>query len=154
MTTPIQELESFLKEEGWPLQGIVPSPFSDEVGIMTSFQGENGLFSCFAIAFASDHRIAFYAKCPYITPAEKMQEMAEFLHRVNYDLVIGNFELNYDTGEVRFKASLDFEGATLNKELMAGTIYPSVLTMNLYLPLIEQVNSSELSPSHILGEAR
>ncbi len=35
---------------------------------------------------------------------DKMQDMAEFLHRANYGLNMGNFEFDFRDGEIRYKA--------------------------------------------------
>jgi hypothetical protein len=60
--------------------------------------------------------------------------VAEFITRANYGLRIGNFELDFRDGEVRYKSSLDFEGETLTPGLVKFAIYPAVQTMDRYLP--------------------
>ena len=41
-------------------------------------------------------------------------------------------------GEVRYKSSIDFEGAELTPSLIRNTIYPAVQTMDRYLPGISE----------------
>ena len=60
--------------------------------------------------------------------------VAEYITRANYGLRIGNFELDFDDGEVRYKSSLDFESVELTPGLIRNTIYPAVQTMDRYLP--------------------
>ena len=38
---------------------------------------------------------------------DSIAEMAEFLHRANYGMIFGCFELDYDDGEIRFRISLN-----------------------------------------------
>ncbi len=65
--------------------------------------------------------------------------MAEFLTRANYGLIIGNFELDFGDGEIRYKTSLDVEGDRLSQASIKQLVYTSVLTMDQYLPGIEAV---------------
>ena len=48
-------------------------------------------------------------------PEEMRVPMAEFLTRANYGLRIGNFEMDFEDGEVRYKSSVDFEGIELRR---------------------------------------
>ena len=39
------------------------------------------------------------------TDTSRIREVGEFLHRANYGFIPGNFELDYDTGQVRYRTS-------------------------------------------------
>jgi hypothetical protein len=75
--------------------------------------------------------------------------MAEFQARVNYGLVIGNFEMDWEDGEIRFKTSLDFMGEPFSENLLNQLFNDNLRTMNLYLPGLEKVLDG-LSPQDIL----
>lgn len=47
---------------------------------------------------------------PYHVPVERRTEAALFLTRANLGLSLGNWELDLDDGEVRFKTCLDLNG--------------------------------------------
>ena len=57
----------------------------------------------------------FYAVAPIKTPDEVRPAVSEYVTRANYGLRIGNFELDYGDGEVRYKSSLNFEGQDLSR---------------------------------------
>ena len=76
--------------------------------------------------------------------------MAEFLTRVNYGILIGNFEMDYKNGEVRFRTSLDFEDQVLNYALISNHVYPNVWMMDRYLPGLFAVVDSEKDPEEII----
>ena len=67
-------------------------------------------------------------------PGERMAAVAEFITRANYGLIIGNFELDFSDGEIRYKTSLDVEGDRLSQALIKQLVYTNVLTMDQYLP--------------------
>ena len=59
--------------------------------------------------------------------------MAEFITRANYGMIVGNFELDFSDGEVRYKTSVDVEGSEVTHALVKGLVYANVLTMDRYL---------------------
>ena len=57
-----------------------------------------------------------------VVPAEQRDEVARHINRVNWDLMIGNFEMNHDDGQVRFRSSVDFSGGELKETTLRRTI--------------------------------
>jgi hypothetical protein len=51
-------------------------------------------------------------------PEAKRQAMAEFLTRAKYGLCMGNFEMDFGDGEVRYKASLDIADGELTAKMI------------------------------------
>ena len=54
-----------------------------------------------------------YAIYPTYMPrkdAEQMSRIAEFICRANFNMILGNFELDFNDGELSFKVSVDCEG--------------------------------------------
>ena len=78
--------------------------------------------------------------------------MAEFIARANYGLRIGNFEMDFSDGELRYKSSLDFEQENLSFILIAKAIYPAVQTMDYYLPGIMSVIYGKKSALEAIAE--
>ena len=74
--------------------------------------------------------------------------MSEFLHRANYGLVLGNFELDLGDGEVRFKVGIDVEGVRLDlprsnpvgPALIKQGFYAVVSLFDKYLPGLRAVS--------------
>ena len=57
-----------------------------------------------------------------------MKEMAEFICRANYGLRSGNFELDMNDGEIRYKVFVDCNGITPSEEIVKRSIIiPSVM---------------------------
>ena len=52
-------------------------------------------------------RILSYCYIGVKAEEETMANVAEFLHRANYGLTFGNFELDYNDGEIRYKMALN-----------------------------------------------
>jgi hypothetical protein len=126
-----QSIAAFFDAEGWPY-----APADDDSGLRLAFQGDSGQWLCYARAFEGRGQCAFYSLCPVRAPAELIGAAAELLARANYGLVLGNFELDYDDGEIRYKTSLDLGGGEPAEPAIRAMVFANVATMDRYLPAI------------------
>lgn len=147
MDTLLKIVLDFLEQDNWPVQ-----PMADLGILQTQFQGDNGHWICQARANAEISQVVFYALCPVNAPPAKIAALAEYITRANYDLVIGNFELNFETGQVRFKTSLDVEGTQLTPELVKNLVYANVFLMDKYLPGILKVIYTDTPPALLISQ--
>ena len=58
--------------------------------------------------------------------------VAEFLHRANYGLLDGNFEMDYNDGEIRYKSFVNFRSIDLTSEIVEESIIVGAAMMNRY----------------------
>jgi len=63
---------------------------------------------------------------------EHIKDVAEYLHRANYGLDKGNFELDYEDGEIRYKMLVDFHGIELSKRVIEESILIPILMFEKY----------------------
>ncbi|MBC7340390.1 MAG: YbjN domain-containing protein [Firmicutes bacterium] len=94
----------------------------------------------------------FYSVCPVNVPEGKRLAVAEYLTRANYGLVIGNFEMDFRDGEVRYKTSIDVEGAEIAPALVRNLVYANVITMDRYLPGLLGVIYGNLTPEQAIAQ--
>jgi hypothetical protein len=137
----------FFKENSWAVSQV-----GEETVWQLAFQGEKGKWSCLAQTGEAEQQFAFYSISPINVPPEKLATVAELLYRINLTLTVGNFELNFDTGEVFFKTSIDVEGDRLTTALVARLVINNVMAMDYYLPALMSVISSEVSAKAALEE--
>ena len=140
-------LGAFLEEDEW-----YPSRVDASYGYWVNYTGSNAEIRCFARIRVETEILLIYAVSPMHVPSEWRAAAAEFLTRANYGLSIGNFELDYEIGQVRFKTSLDFEDNDLTPSLIRNAIYPAVRTMNTYLPGLMKVMYASMSPADAISE--
>lgn len=79
-------------------------------------------------------------------PEATRAAVAEFLTRANWGLMIGNFELDYGDGEVRYKTSLQLENRQLTPDLLRPLVFDNVVVMDKYLLGLERVMTGQQSP--------
>jgi hypothetical protein len=133
---------SFFQQDKWSF-----SRLEDEPVLMLGFQGENGQWSCYAQAREEQAQLLFYCICPVKAPEDRRVAVAELLTRANYGLYIGNFELDFSDGEIRYKTSIDVEGDRLSPALVRPLTYANVLMMDRYLPGIMAVIYGNVPPA-------
>ena len=112
-------------------------------------EGKNRLFTGFGtpagnlratISVEPDSGIVqVHAYAPVNVPENRRQAAAEFFTRANYGIKIGNFELDMNDGEVRYKTSACFRDQPMHPDLMEPLIGMAVSTCAKYLPGISKV---------------
>ena len=148
MTQFWETITNFFAVEGWPFTQVDNAPI-----LRMNFQGENGKWNCYAQAEVGQGRFVFYSLCPVDAPEDKRMVMAEFLTHANYGLLVGNFEMDFTDGEIRFKTSLDVEDSNeLTTTLIRPLVYVNVLTMDRYFPGIMKIIYSDLLPSEVIAQ--
>ena len=70
--------------------------------------------------------------------------------QLDYGMTIGNFELDYTDGEIRYKTSIDVEGDQLTSALIKNLVYTNVRMMDEYLPGITAVIEAGVSPEEVI----
>lgn len=102
-------------------------------------QGENGEWILFANAREEQEQVLIHSTLPDAVPADRRVEMALFLTRANFGLVIGSFELDLSDGELRYKTSVDVEGSELTDAMIDRLMTANVATFDQHLPSIRAV---------------
>lgn len=143
----LDAVSCFLAEDGWP-----NSLIEERSVYQTDFEGKNGQFTCYAQERAEQEQLVFYSIFPVHAPENKRTEVAEFITRANYGMIIGNFEEDFTDGEIRYKTSIDVEGVETLEPLITHMIYANVLTMDRYLPGLMRVIYAGVAPVDAVEE--
>ena len=105
---------------------------------------QNGTWQTFCKILEEEKRFCYYSLCPVNAPKEKIPYMAEVLTRINYGLKVGNFEMDYETGEIHFKTYVDFFGEEDEKPALAQCIYANIMSFDNYFPkLLQAIHGGE-----------
>jgi len=138
---------NFFTEDDWAYTKIQGEPT-----LRLAFQGQNGKWTCYAKAREQQQQFVFYSNCPLKVPETKNLAIAEFIARANFGMIIGNFELDFTDGEIRYKTSIDVEGANLTFTQIKRLVYANVMMMDQYLPGIMSVIDSDVEPKDAIAQ--
>lgn len=142
-------LQKHFSENGWKYT-TVPK---DRV-ILIAFDNNNDhdKIRCLGKLIEEYSQFIFYSVCPHGTPESKRVAMAELLTRINANRVLGNFELDFDDGEIRYKTSLDYEGIELTTaKWLENLVNVNVTMMKNFLPAILNLINSDMTPLQVFN---
>jgi hypothetical protein len=103
-------VEAYLKEGDWKYNRI------DDQLIKLTIQGEEAEWATLIRIDEELRLCVVYSIYPVSVPASIRSNVADLLIHSNYDLAFGNFEMDMDDGEVRFRTSLDLENCDFQIE--------------------------------------
>ena len=124
-----EAVNNFLTEDGWYFY------FDEQSGLFRFSLSTSGKIKKLQyIVVIKDSEYIVYVISPIDADSDNpvmMANMAEFLVRANYGLKMGNFEMDYDDGEIRFKVHICCEDITPTKAMVQRSIYyPATMFRN------------------------
>lgn len=134
------------KKNEWPYSSF------EEGNIYIDVIGENGAWTSYTKIIEEEYQFNFYSSLNNNIPKEKIEKILNLITRINYGLKNGNFELDIDTGEIRFKTSVAFLKDKIDKQLIEKIMYMNILYMDNYFKHIMTALYSSKNPKEILLE--
>lgn len=143
-TALFDQISSYMAEAGQHFE-------SDAEGglVVAQIGGESGTWHAY-IQITDDHearRVVIHAHLPALIPVSNRLKVAELLTRINYDLVVGNFELGLDDGEMLFKTTLDLADGELTRAMFERMYLLNGRVMNEHYGQIWNAAFGELVPA-------
>lgn len=83
---------------------------------------------------------------------DQISNVAEFIHRTNYGILNGNFELDYNDGEIRYKTFVNFEQTSVSEIIVEDSILVGIIMFMKYSKGLFKVMLGESSPLNALIE--
>jgi len=124
-------LRSVLLADGWE-----PEFVEERRAWRGTFEGENGRFWVYSQIPNDVDVLLCYGLCPFDVSLDRRGPAADLVARLNFGLRLGNLELDMDSGQIRFKTSLDFRGLDLSRVLILNLLLPCAYTMDGFLPAL------------------
>ena len=97
-------------------------------------------------------RITSYGMILIRADEDCMFSMAEFLHRANYGLPCGNFELDFRDGEIRFKMSVNANEKIPSNDAIDDLIVFPVQLLDTYGDGILAVSMGVMTPEEAIAK--
>ncbi|MCR5487585.1 MAG: YbjN domain-containing protein [Lachnospiraceae bacterium] len=129
----LETICDWMDRNSWNYEGEMAEDGSG--GILESGVGiESKLQRCDVRILAED---GYYRVMVYVPLAAREDDKArimKFITLVNYDMKYGDFEMNWDKGQILFKHSICLEGdaAVLTDEMIADSIFRSVAMLETH----------------------
>jgi hypothetical protein len=140
----VEELKRVFADNGWPFREVQGAPV-----LLGALSGPAGSWSFYAHAVEEKDLILLYSICPQRVPEDRRHAVAEYLTRANYGLAAGNFELDFDDGEVRYKSVVHIQGDVLDALAVKRLVRANGIAMETYLPGITAVIGGAQAPTDV-----
>ena len=132
--TANKTLKRVLEEIGWE-----PRPVDGVTGFVVDFGPPHTPIASGLAAISPEDQFVFYLNFGFVAAPERRDECARLIARANWGLMIGNFEMDYEDGQVRFKSSVPFAGIDLSEPLIRNAILAAMTAVEAYAEAVEDV---------------
>lgn len=138
--TLFQILYKTLTENGWEFD------YDDKNEIFRlEIRGVNSDFYCFIIVDEEQESLLCNTHIKQKVPFPKRLEICNFMNRVNYELANGNFEMDMDDGELRFRTYLDLANTEPSDEQIMNLIWNGCQSFDIYYPGVLKILQDEFT---------
>jgi hypothetical protein len=125
---------------------------NDANALRIAHHGEDADWSCITEVWEDDRVFACYSVSPLRATPDTMAAAGEFVHLVNVGVLVGNFELDLDDGEIRFKTTVGFGPTPWSDDLARVVLYTNLAAMNMYAgPLLRVVSGADTPAEALAG---
>jgi hypothetical protein len=147
MSKMAKAVQEFLKSMEWGWQEMAPTRYRVIV------TGRTAQWVWVAHWEEDDSFFASYSVSPIDVPARLRPAAAEYLTRANYNLRLGNFEMDYSDGQVCLKTSMVMSGVRPTVDMVKRLAFANFSTMDQYLPGLMSVIYGKARPKAAIEEA-
>jgi hypothetical protein len=145
----LKTVETVLTTIGWE-----PERTEADSVLRVDFSTDNiPIRDAFAEVRVDFERFLFYLNFRDRALPQTRAQTMEFVTRANFELIVGNFELNLDDGAVRFKSSIDFTGTPLTEPLVRDAIRSAMDAVEYYADALVAVVRGETTAVQALAGA-
>ena len=147
MENTIQLFKQFFNENEWEYS------YDEEKNVfVTGVNMNNALGNIHIIIRMRQTSYTVYAILNSNAEETNISLVAEYLHRANYGLLNGNFELDYEDGEVRYKTHVNFEDTTVSEEILNDSILLPIFMFEKYGMNLLKIMLGDNSPQKLIEE--
>mmetsp|Transcript_5989 Transcript_5989/g.10005 ORF Transcript_5989/g.10005 Transcript_5989/m.10005 type:complete len:209 (+) Transcript_5989:159-785(+) len=151
-TTPMLDVvKQHLDAETWAYNVDVQEENHRTV-ITAGAKGENGSYRVLMDVKEARSLLLIFIKSHINFPENNRENLAVYLTRANYGLALGNFELDMEDGEVRYKCTTTVTGGSLSVEMVNAMLQNSLVTMDRYFGNMVKVGYGVMSAKQAIQE--
>ncbi len=141
-----RQLTDFLDSTGLEYEVIDPSR-----AVRVGMALDNSNYS--SVFMIGESNILALTTHSFRAPKSKRSRILDILNRLNFDLAFGNFELDSNSGEVRFRVGYPHYKQAFPAEFLSPLVFMGFGMMNRFWPVIQAVCWTNISAEQALQDA-
>ena len=139
MAKLLEKVKAAFAASGWE---SVPVEGRDVV--TAAFEAHHTKVSLYAQTFEEMGAVSIVSEASLAASPEAVVKVGEMLMRVNQQLTVGNFEMDWDRGMIYFRVTNVFpEPASATPELLASLVRAAVVEMDRITPYLSVVGQTD-----------
>ncbi len=140
-------VQSHFERQGWQHQRL-----PGKTALRFTYQGQQGKWVCIVSTREQARQVVIYSLYPPLVPEARRLAIAEFLTRANYHLTLGNFDLDFESGQVRLRTGLLLTPDTFRPALLQQLLLHHLQTADRHLGPYLAVLAGERSPQEAMTQ--
>jgi hypothetical protein len=158
--TPITDyLKQYFHDKQWHYTYYRPRTNDSQQSHHLSLRMRNKQLECgYLFRIQEDNSLlAVYGILPFLIPESHQNAAMLLIIQINYDMLIGNLELDVNDGEIRYKNAIDVEAFGIDDDiiehLLQSVIAMTTVAYEIFSDLINSQDPAQDMPT-LLGELR
>ena len=148
MKTINESLTDFCKTNSFELSMIV-----GEHRFIMGSMCKTSVFLALVFIDEENRKLQVETIIPLRVPKNKRNKIMELMVRINNNLLLGNFELDIDTGLISYKTSITLGQCDLHPDLVRPLFFANWAAADKYLPAIAAVIFKDVDPLRAISIA-
>lgn len=136
----IETIKDFLNGQNWHFTQI-----NQQNILFFGISGENGKFKCYIDLDEEEERLSFVSIYKSSIPADREFDILKLLNIINQRVFLGRFEMDWDSGEIKFKTNVFYHLDTPESFWIEEIIMTNISTMDASLPAIIAITHGDKS---------
>ena len=145
----VDYLKQYFDDKGWQYIYYRPRASDSQQSHHLSLQMRSKHIECgylFRVQEANN-LLAVYGILPFLIPESHQSAAMLLMTQINYDMLIGNLEMDINDGEIRYKNAIDIEAVGIDdhimEHLLQSVIAMTTVTYEIFSDLINTANPAE-----------
>lgn len=148
--TPIVDvLKQYFNSKQWHYTHYRPKTNDSQKSHHLSLRMRHKQLNCGYLFRIQEHNklLAVYGILPFLIPESHQSAAMLLITQINYDMLVGNLEMDVNDGEIRYKNAIDVEAVGINDDtiehLLQGVIAMTTVAHELFVNLLNNQDPTE-----------
>ena len=155
----VDYLKQYFDDKDWPYNHYQPKIRDSQKSHYLSLRMRNKQLDCGYLFRVQEKNklLAVYGILPFLIPESHQSAAMLLITQINYDMMIGNLEMDVDDGEIRYKNAIDIEAVGLDDDilehLLQSIIAMTTVAHEIFSDLVNNQDPAEELPD-LLSQLR
>ena len=149
-------LKQYFDDKDWPYNHYQPKIRDSQKSHYLSLRMRNKQLDCGYLFRVQEKNklLAVYGILPFLIPESHQSAAMLLITQINYDMMIGNLEMDVDDGEIRYKNAIDIEAVGLDDDilehLLQSIIAMTTVAHEIFSDLVNNQNPAAELPDLLM----